>query len=263
MHDRKPYNSVDVLNPFSGEEKEVTLDLPNPYYYHTFMNTYILISAIDPTLSRVVYFDTQGFGRLILWDISAGKMLAWLPYPVPAPDNPSALPLDIDYLFGWSPDGSQFATIAPVTFLDKDNTTPAVEELFSISRDGQIKQLTHFGAAYKYVSISEFRWSPDGRTIAFWLQTSENAVQSSSGIVRWFAILDTSTQEVSDYCLTFGSSEYSNSVWFPVWAANNQQLIIRTHSDDGKWPIMLVDLVKGFVVQIGEGMTPEGWMVSP
>lgn len=261
LHDSEPYNSTIVLNPFTGEKKTVNLLMPNPYYFNTLDNTRILLNRLDPTLTRVVYFNTEGVGKIILWDNVSRKELASLPFIVP--DDPSAPPPDIDYLDGWSPDGSQFVTTSPITFTDKSESAAAIEELFSISLDGQVMQLTHLGAYYKYVHISKYRWSPDGHFIAFWMQTADNPDQTPNIVIQRFAILDMKNQKVVDYCLPFGSSEYSTVISPPLWAPNSQQIIIQTHFGDDIWPVSLLDLANNYFVPISTDLSPVGWLVSP
>lgn len=253
-----PTNSVIVLNPFSGEETELSLDLPDPYYVTPDNVIYFLPINLDPTLTRAVYFDREGIGRLILWDIPANKMLAWLPYPI-VPDEP-VFPPGIGSFSGWSPDGNQFAITSPVTFSDPAGVTPAAEELFSISREGQVRQLTHLSAGYEFVSISGLQWSPDGRHIAFWLRTSGEANPSLEDLVARLAVLDTVTQEVTDYCI--GTSKFTR---LPIWSPDSQQLIISFLSEDSEQPIILVDLENGFAALIAKDVQSsiKGWMLPP
>jgi hypothetical protein len=255
----EPTNKVIVLNPFSGKETELSVDLPDPYYVTPDNVIYFLPINLDPTLTRAVYYDREGIGRLILWDIPARKMLAWLSYPIVL-GEPVFPPGSGGSFSGWSPDGNQFATTSPVTFSDPAGVTPAAEELFSISREGQVRQLTHLSAGYEYVRISGLQWSPDGRHIAFWLLTAGEANPSLEDLVARLAVLDTVTQEVTDYCI--GTSKFTR---LPVWSPDGQQVVVSFLSEDSRQPIILIDLVNGLAALIAEDVNSslEGWMVSP
>ena len=254
-----PSNSVIVLNPFSGEEIELSLDLPDPYYSTPDNIIYFLPINLDPTLTRAMFFDREGIGRLIMWDIPASKMLAWLPYPV-VPGDP-VFPPGGESSSGWSPDGSKFATTSPVTFPDPAGVTLAAEELFSLSLEGQVRQLTHLSEGYKFVRISGWRWSPDNSHIAFWLQTAGEEDPSQEDLVSRLVVLDTETQEVTDYCI--GTSKFTR---LPVWSPDGQQLIVNFLPEDGSLPILiLIDLKNSFASIIAEDVKSSlvGWMVEP
>ncbi len=78
----------------------------------------------------------------------------------------------------WSPDGSQ-VSIA-VKYEEGNRQEKNIEEWFSVSREGQVEQLTHFGNYFERAEIGEANWSPDGKEIAFWLETNSGLCPSSS-----------------------------------------------------------------------------------
>ena len=257
---QEPHNSVTIIDPVSGEELEMTLNLPDPYFAYTPQDSYLLPVDMDPTMTRVIYFDDGGIGRLILWNISTQEMLAWLPYPVP--DTPG-LPPGGGPDSSWSLDGSQFVTTSPVRYSDTASTIPSAEELFSISRDGQVKQLTHFSAVYGFVRIYRYQQSPDGRYIAFWLQVDEDKEKSSNDVSQRLVVLDTVTEDVIDYCISISGQNIIRSS--PVWSPNSHQLVANYESDNGEWPTILLDIVHNFVKPITDNIAlyPLGWMVNP
>lgn len=263
-HDRKPYNSIFIVNPFTQEEREIVLDLPNPYYQDTFDKTLILISAIDQSLTRLVYFDTQENGRVILWDLEKQQILAWLPYPVPTDQSTDPMNnISGSYLSGWSPDGSQFVTNSPVS--------PTAEELFSIAKDGQVTQLTQLSLKYPIVRIANMsNLSPDGRYIAFWLQVSEQVDQSLDDITMRFVILDTKTKELTDYCLP-PVYPYTRE---PVWLATSQHLFVQIDKRDKNQlttnlnvleqdQILFIDLKNNLSFPIINQYNLQGWISNP
>ena len=251
-----PSNTIPVLNPFSGEEEDLSLDLPNPYYAVNPDNFYIFPIDIDPTLTRVIYSDSQGIGRIIMWDIPNSKILAWLPYSIP---HPPGLPPDYFLSNGWSPDGSQYITTSPVVYSDTEKTTPAAEEIFTISRDGLVRQLTHVSEAYNFVIIRGLTWSPDGRYVAFWLH-ADNIYYPPTDRSWRLAVLDTNTQEIFDYC--FSSHGIAGG---PFWSPDSQSLVIEIFTEDLREPLILIDPINLFAYTISEDLFPVlyGWMTSP
>jgi len=254
-----PSNTIQILNPFTKESVDFSLDIPKPYYAMTIDNVYILPVEIDPTLTRVIFSDNEGIGRIIMWDITSGQQLAWLPFEVPqSPGDPP----EYFYSFGWSPDASQYITTSPVTFVDPDKKIPAAEELFSISRDGTIHQLTHVSQAYKYVNYMGFAWSPDGRYVAFWLHTDDVYLPKVDWKSPRLAILDTETNEIVDYCLT---SRYISQI--PIWSPDGRYLAVRISTEGLQVQLLLIDPIKGYSYSIAENIQEnngiEGWMTEP
>jgi hypothetical protein len=254
-HDLEPPDSDIVLNPFSGEEVEIPLNLPDPYYALTPMDTSVLLNYLDSSMTRVVYLDTQGIGRLVLWDIVEEKILTWLPYPVP--NDPAVPPPNLDLPDSWSPDGSQFVTTSPVGNSVGVDGEPVSEELFSISKNGDKRQLTYLSNEFNMVRITGYRWSPDGLYLTFWAKWAESANQSMDDLDHHFIVLDSVTLEATDYCLSSVSNISS------VWAPNSQQLAVNMLSDDRIWRVILVDLRNNFSTPITEDLTVDGWMLSP
>ncbi len=260
LHDKEQYNSAIVFNPFTEQEIVITLDLPNAYYSQTIENTRVLISSIDPTLTRIVYFDPEGIGRVIMAQVPSGGILAWLPFPVA--DEPTGPKPNIDYRYGWSPDGKQYLTTSPVTYQDTEAGTPAAVELFSINIDGEVRQLTHFSAEYGFVSINHFRWSPDGRYLAFWYEAAINPDHTPAELIQQLAVYDFTTQETIDYCLPFGIARYSLSGARPVWSPDSRQLAVNTRSYNGQDHVLVLDPINGFITEVKEGISPIGWMLN-
>jgi hypothetical protein len=248
-HTVEPYNSVFIFNPFTGVEETLSLNVPNPFYA-PLLDFPRLENAIDPSLTRVVYFDTEGIGRVIMWDIQTSRMLAWLPYPVPYAPMPG---VSSDYLDGWSPDSSQFVINSPVGEVKAVDGNPAAEELFSISRDGETKRLTYLSEKFGLFRIYSYHWSPDGRSIAFWARMAENADKSIDDLENHFIVLDTVTLEATDYCIS------SQSNFTPVWSPNSEQIVIPLTG--GKF--YLLDITHNNLVRIIVDMLPEGWVIAP
>jgi hypothetical protein len=250
-----PMNSIIILNPFKGLEREVILNVSNPLYNSRWGNEPSMVDTIDPTLTRAIYFDKQGSGRIILWDILAEKMLAWLPYPGVND------PVVIDYEHGWSPDGSQFITVSPVVISGTQMKIQKAEELFSIDRDGRITQLTHLSNTYGFVRVISPRWSPDGRYIAFWLVTIEKADSKPDDAYPRLVIFDMVAKEVIDLCISNGLPGYS--VDLPVWSPNSKQIVFALATKlVNPWGVSLADIQNGFITSIDKDYSLEGWIVN-
>ncbi len=259
LHDKQPIYSVIIINPYTAQTQEISLKISDAYYAQTLDNTKVFISSISPLLNRIVYFDTEGIGRIIMSDVKEGAVLAWLPFLVP--DDPTAPRPGLDYRFGWSPDGKQYISTSPVSQIEPDKSSIAAEELFSINSNGDIKQLTRFSNKYPFVRIFNFRWSPNGQYIAFWLEIGTDLNDTPLNRVQRLVIYNLSTGITTDYCLPFGISKYSLSVSRPVWSSNSNQLAVHIRSVDGEAHVMIADLEHGFITEVAQGLRPVGWMV--
>jgi hypothetical protein len=257
-HDNEPANSIIVLDTFNGRKRIFPLGLPDPYYAYTLDNTRVLITTLDRTLTRAVYFDTQGIGRVILWDIIRGRELAWLPYPIPK-DSKDLL-VGPEFFSGWSPDGSQYVIALPVPYSNTAPDRSTAEELFGFGREGQITQLTDLSSTFGYVHIYEYQWSPDGRYIAFWLKISTNKDASPTDVIQRLVVLDVATREMTEYCVSSGDRQFSSAISLPIWSPDSQQLVVQNRSENGKWLVTLVDFTQGIVVPIAEDLTLLGWL---
>jgi Tol biopolymer transport system component len=121
---------------------------------------------------------------VVLWDIDKGKEIARLI----TMDNYGYTPI-------WSQDGTQFIM---ATKIDSQNPYPPANEFFAVSRDGQVRQLTHFTQQYRKAEIiNNYSISPDGSLVAFWVK-----VDSSEDDDARLAVLDTATGSVTNYCIT-------------------------------------------------------------
>src|SRR5262249_23189443 len=143
---------------------------PNLYsdlYVSGVLPPYFPIEAYDPTLTRVVYpylkidqsgqETSEGFR---LWDIIGRRTLVDLP----ALASMTGLVC--------SDEGSFFAVVALPDF---PNGYP---ELFRVSRNGSIRQLTDLEAFGGDISSNSYSWSHDGRYLAFWLHGSRSVPAS-------------------------------------------------------------------------------------
>ena len=246
LHD--PAYPMVVINPFTGEQSELSSDYPGLTVGDGSageMGLGYSDVAYDPSLNLVIFpaRDEEYNYYIVLWDWHSQTVLAKVEsqsrgfgrYPV------------------WSPDATQFAVA--VTNAIKDQR--GIDEWYRVSREGQVEQLTHFG---DYFSSSEigaaYNWSPDGRKLAFWIDLSPSPCPGLR-----LAILDVTTKEVTNTCLP-GTRKYALP---PLWSLDSRYLIIEDYSNP---PIktILVDTENGRAFDITSHVgdsRPIGWLASP
>ncbi len=230
--------TIVIYNPFTGEQKNMRLDLPNPYIVHESLGKVAWVKAdIDPTLKRVLYNDKDE--RLVLWDLDTQKEIASLPSPMDVTDGT------------WSPDGKEFAIPSP-------SSIDALNELLIIDMDGTVK-ITSFNQKYPFANVSTRpSWSPDGRRIAFWLKI--NIANADPKTLRqWLAIIDTTTLETQIYCLSSGKPPTGGGSI--VWSPDSTQVIVNTDALSEEVKPMLVDLTNLTQTELDtHGLRVTDWM---
>jgi len=238
-----------ILNPITGERQNLKADYQLPTYDGWD------VTAYDPTLTRLVFLkgDVSGPFYYVLWDIQHKRQITNF-----------QIADDLNTILRWSPDGKQFA-FAPSLF-SKIKEYPSYE-LYSVTKDGKIKQLTHLTDYYPWDYISDLSWSPDSRYIAFWFshwQKNENPSYDSVSD-RDLAVLDTTTNLVTSYCIngeknaTIGIRIYQP----PVWSPDSKQIVIESQTGDDTFQTILIDVQKNRAFHLADDLEPVGWMVSP
>lgn len=233
-------DTIVIYNPFTGEQKNIQLDLPNPYIVYESLGKVAWVKAdIDPTLKRVLYNDKDE--RLVLWSLDTQKEIASLPSPMDVTDGT------------WSPDGKEFAIPSP-------STIGAPQEMFIMDMDGTVK-MTSFNQKYPFASVSNRPlWSPDGRHIAFWLQVSNIANADPKTLRQWLAITDTTTLETQIYCLSSGKPPTGGGGI--VWSPDSTQVIVNTDTLSEEVKPVLVDLTHLTQTELDtHGLRVTDWMV--
>jgi len=136
-------------------------------------------------------------------------------------------------------------------------------DIFSISRDGNVKRLTHLVDHYgKQANIAGagLRWSPNGRYIAFWMMYLQNQLN------YWdLAIFDTVTQKTTNTCISNYRLSSLNAVHLlppPIWSPDGTQLLVENRDDKGASEVFILDIAKNAAYPIAENMYPGGWMLS-
>lgn len=239
---------VVVANPFTGEQERFPSNFPDiDHIRHNLAWDGSGTTAYDPTLTRVVYpamiekdYRGKAGAGYILWDIASQKKLLEI-----STNDFSRMP-------AWSPDGLQFI----INHFGEG-------EFYIITRDGVVKQLTHLNAGLNSGSAkisywsNWYRWSPDGRHLALWLETWDITNQKSQSIT--LAILDITTGEITDYCIPAGTSNLFEA-YTPQWSPDGKMLATIINYQDGNFDTILVDFEQGIAAKIGENLTPKGWL---
>jgi dipeptidyl aminopeptidase/acylaminoacyl peptidase len=235
------YGQPNVLNPFTGEFYGLSKwYAQSPGGLHI-IPLWDVNGVFDSQLSRIFYIQ-EGL-TMLLWDMQSQKILAQLePYSkYISGDQPQWSWDDKEIVFGYV------------------SATNMGEELFSISRDGEMSQLTALGQYYSQVRISKFSWSPDGRNIAFFFKD-----KSKDGSQYQLAVLNKETLQVTNYCNLGGFMDPKKENVRPIWSPDGTKLLIgRLEADQTTFKTILVDLSDEYAVQLAENLVPVGWMKSP
>lgn len=233
------YGQPYVLNPFTGDDLTF-------YEWHAkspggwrIVPVWETNGVFDSQLSRILYMQEDK--TMLLWDIKSEQIL--FSASLKGRYLPAGRPK-------WAWDDSQVV----IGYTATDGVEIG-DELFSISRDGEITQLTELGKDYQEVGISEFSWSPDGERIAFFFK------DFSQRDNPWqLATLDVETQEVINYC---GLAGWMRPPVEPVWSPDGKQLLIgRAEADQETFSTILMDISGNYAARLADQLVPAGWMIK-
>jgi hypothetical protein len=244
----QPAYPVVVINPFTGEQVKLSSDYPglqlSPSGTATSMDFNFSDVVYDPLLEHVIFPSWGGeHNYIVLWNRQSNSEVARV-------ENHSQV-------FGhyplWSPDATQFA-VPVVNTIRGDHV---IEEWYSVSREGQVEQLTHFGDYFSDSDIgSASNWSPDGRKLAFWIEVSPSLCPGLN-----LALLDLDTKQITNTCIP-GNSDYAPP---PIWSLDSRY-IVAVNANTSPRQTILVDIEedRAFdITDITDGSIPIGWLVSP
>lgn len=257
-------HALQVLNPLTGEHQDLQADFPdsdafpsNPGFppYPNWNYSKGGYPVYDPTLTRVVYPGTateiEEEWPVIIWDVKAEQPLAQFV----TKDYWGETPL-------WMPDGKQFVF---ATKLHSKDPSPPANEFLVISRDGEVKQLTHFTDYLEETRITNnYSMSPNGSLLAFWILAKPSPFDNAQ-----LAVLNIHTGAVTNYCIKGDSfldvDAYQESLITPIWSPDSTQLLVISRPPENPQlrRVVMVDIVNNYAAQVNQDMEPVGWMVAP
>lgn len=234
-----------AFNPYTNEQKGFQIsDFPGYSDDPISGNRYM---AFDSTMTRGLYKNANG--KISLLDMNSKEILAEVgneraPYATAS----------------WSPDDSQIAVVGAI-ILGTQNADIGYD-IFSISRDGKVKQLTHLTDHYGNLLIispaAGLRWSPDGRFIAFWLANPRNPNYD------WqLAVFDTVTQKTTNYCIPSSLSSNLIAIYQlapPIWSPDGTQILIENRYDVENSRVVILDIAQSLAFKVIDSMYPIGWL---
>ena len=201
----------------------------------------------DPTMQRVLYPIIGD--EYSLFDLTNKESIAKLPsWTAEVPDA------------SWLVEGGFVAVVGPS--LEYYDNLGGSDEIFAISRNGQVEQITHLADYYgRGLGLYSLRWSPDGKQLAFWVQHEANGT-----LDHVLAIVDTTTKTATNFCISSDPSgyggEFDESLPAPIWSPDGKQIIVENRFSDEHNRVVLVDLSNMIAVEIAKDARPVGWMVA-
>jgi len=269
-------HSIVLFNPFTGEKKTYTPNFPG--IDHEVEWNFSGPAVYDQTMKYVMYAGYKNTDNktheYILWNIASQTKIASLPG---SSYNGSYLyDSEIIQRDGvsnnpprWSPNNDRVAIISSASEHQID-----VDEIFSVTIDGKIQQLTYFAGQYKNVTIGKMEWSPNGEKIAFWVTLKPNPYEMVDGAYQdvRLAVLDIETFNITYYCLSgdiIGLANGIPSAKFigrdipaPLWSLDSTQIVIENRYTSDNSRLILLDIPSGKSVVLGKDMEPVGWMLG-
>lgn len=233
-----------VVNPFSGEQKELVPDFPGLETVAQAGEHFVLGASstlYNSSQELAVYprLKSDGYVYVVLWDRQANRVLAEV----------KDVTKSYSYNPLWSLDQKEIY-VAVTHKWDSDKPDDSIDDFFSLSQDGQVRQLTDFGAYFADIHIGSVSLSPDGKKIAFWLETRPSSYKEQQ-----LAVLDLETQQVTNYCIP---GSYQGNAPSPVWSLNSRYLAVHNQYKPNAGRVILVDAQDGWAAQVAE-LTPNGW----
>jgi hypothetical protein len=204
-------NTELLLNPFTGESKELQSSFPNqrtPGGVALDWFTAIYNSA----LTHLVY--PTFLQEIILWDTQEAKIITTLhSHPILGTEAPV-----------WSPDGDR----GVIRVRSSDDYGPA---LLLVSKDGDVKVLLKsedysINEDSDSLLMTGFSWSPDQSKIAFWLTEPYKEVIDNTETK--LAVINLDNQVVSIYCI-FGEDPFISPA--PLWSPDGKFLAVEVFYD--------------------------------
>ncbi|MCL4251458.1 MAG: hypothetical protein KJ065_25125 [Anaerolineae bacterium] len=173
------------------------------------------------------------------------------------------LGVDLAYFddYGWSPDGTRFAYVAPI-FTNDDDLPDGSELLVATPADGSVVQLTRLLESYGTARINglaagELRWSPDGREIAFWLVDLGGFDPVETALGATIHIVDVESGATQKYCHFTTETNTPNPPRL-VWSPDSTHIAFGADIPGDEKPNLLLALSieTGIFTILSEGIYP-------
>jgi dipeptidyl aminopeptidase/acylaminoacyl peptidase len=245
---RKARATLWLINPFTGDKKEMYNDYPSQWNAdNLFWEFNLSRVTYNPTLNRVIYPTFLEPDRVIrLVDVQTSEILA---------DVPTT---DYGKFLAWSPDGKR---IAFATQTNKQAHWDAYrDEVFTLTEDGELAQLTHLSETNNYSYITGLAWSADSHDIAFWVNNTDwEKGHTGAHLVT----LDTYTSEILEYCDIGNSEGLVYIPWgSPMWSPDGKYLLVNLENPNDESHILavLVEVTTGKTFQVAENYRAVGWL---
>lgn len=231
-----------ILDPFNGQQKIVDADFPghdhsmnSPGVWGNFIFTR---AVFDPFLHYAVY---PSYNDVVLYDLNTSREVTRFPE---LPYTSFSQPI-------WAKDGKSFLIELP-----EGNPLTDARYLYQITSDGKKHRLTPFieNGQMTYVNFS---WSPDEKTVAFWLRMGEDKYQ--------LGVLNTATGQVSDLCVPGYMVDRSFPSNSPIWSPDSRFLAVSSNltQEQDHNQVLLVDLQKKEGYKVADDSFPVGWVTKP
>jgi len=247
-YDRYPPALI-LFNPFSGKTQKLEPDFPDILSIDPSLQWgFDGLTAYNPTMKRVVYgHGTSEEGSSYrIWDMQANNLIAtissgeWLPGAPPI----------------WSNDGSKFAL----------NLDVNGSELYSISHEGEKEQLTNFKNYLRPgYTISHYVWSPNNNSLAFYFQPYDSISKQWGEYT--LVLYNFSSRKAIFTCVysDYGGKAigpFGGDPQPPIWSPDGTMLLIEQRHELEKSRLLMIDLKKNQLYNLGDNLQPFGWLSS-
>jgi Tol biopolymer transport system component len=130
-------------------------------------------------------------------------------------------------------------------------------EIFSMSIDGTVEQITNLGRQFQEYKIYDLSWSPDGTRLAFLFENEED---SHPCYEKCIVIVDLSTLTMTIYTMP-GGYYVKVSSWVDtiIWSPQGDQLLLPAENDNPNLA-MIFDIDDEIVFGVARNARIIGWM---
>ncbi len=270
-----PPHDIALFNPFTGEVQIITPDFPNISKKDVDWN-YSGPAFYDQSLNYGVYAawnEATNAHEYILYQISSKTSMAKLPGSTHGGLVTGVKLVSIDGVMAnppaWSLDSTRVTLISPAPEEQTD-----VDEIFAITKDGEIQRLTYLAKHFDKAKVSQLSWSPDGKSIAFWVALDPAPYELSAHAVQdeRLAIVNTETLAITVYCISgnemgirnigSGGQFVNDMIPAPIWSPDGTQVLVENRYDSDFSRLIILDIANGQAAQVGESLEPLGWMIQ-